>query len=204
MDEKEQKLPSTIDFDEVINNATELFKKQATLGADEEADLEKVELVKAKANAALDAISNALEMSQLLELIQNKGDEFSRAEELSVMNPMLKSFKILAEANQKYTENVLSRLDRADEEELTTKQILALNASLSSAVDNTVKAASGLSTLMKLQKETARLHLGGRKSTPSSISFIKGMGEEDPNKSKQKRKLTMEELKALTDARNDK
>lgn len=193
-------LPAPIDFNEVIDNATELFKKQATLGSDEDADLEKVELVKAKANAALDAISNALEMSQLLELVRNKDSEFKRQVELEAMNPMLRSFKAIAIANEKTVNRLLSEMDDVyDAEILDLDKLEFLNVTLNTCLEKSVKAATGLSTLIKLQKNTARLGQGDRKASPSSISFIKGVGGDGDKEDTKTRKLTLEELKKITE-----
>lgn len=196
-------LPAPIDFNEVIENATELFKTQATLGSDDDADLEKVELVKAKANAALDAISNALEMSQLLELVKSKDHEFKRQIELEAMNPMLRSFKAIAVANEKAINRILLELDKLSEQpELNIDKMDYLNVMLNSCLEKSVKSASGLSTLIKLQKDTARLGQGSRKATPSSISFIKGVGTDGDDGKEKVRKLTMDDLKKIAEGKD--
>jgi hypothetical protein len=198
----DEELPSTsLDFEQLFQEAAELFHKQALTSQDKNATLKDIEVARASASSFLDALNNALEVTHLAEMAATRKKEFKRDDELAVMNPMLKSYQAAARLCQKSMDGLVRRLDLAYEnfDNLQIAEIKQLQDAYAFAIDNMNTLVTGFSKLLTMQRKTGGLRLGARDTAGAqSITYIKGLEDEGAGKPKQKpRVLSAEEFKNL-------
>lgn len=185
--------PPAIDFRSSYDQLVELIRDQAMIGKNPDtASMQSLALTRAKAQNFLDAVFNIVQASHLHEIVENDKYKFRRADEMAVMQPMLRSLQVAAISGEKSLRFLTAKLDVAlaameDPYEVTeedkrqdnktmqkhllqTEMIAAIQAAHTAALENINRIVSGLTRVIQLERFSGARPWGNK----ASITFSGG------------------------------
>ena len=203
----------TVNFKGLYNSALEVFGKQAELAFEDDGGfssggggsrrsniekLEKLELVKAKSDSLLDAVSNIQKIRHELEIMAESEGSFRRGVELDLLGELLESCRMQARISKKMGDRISARIDElldvvsggggvgvGEEGELSIESAKAeldmLNMALDINIDKTNKIISSSAKLIELERKSGSRPWGARsgaeiqKNTTFNIRALESM-----------------------------